>query len=73
MDDTKLLNNESRCPRCRGAQFIVGPQGGLAWNIKCITCEAKWWFCPPFGPVAIDNDDAVYTAAPVVLRDWISN
>jgi len=66
------LNTDQRCPTCGAEQFVIGPQGGMALNIKCVGCGAKWWFCPPFEPVAIDNDDQFYTAPPVILRDWMN-
>lgn len=69
--DVRALNIEGLCPYCAGEQFIIGPRGGLAVNIKCVRCGVKWWFCPPFTPHEIDNDDAFYTDdTPVVLRDW---
>lgn len=54
------LNTDRRCPDCGAGDFQLGPRGGLAINVRCAGCGAKFWFCPPFTPQRIDNEDALY-------------
>jgi hypothetical protein len=63
------LNDAGTCPDCGGEQFIIGPSGGNALNIKCADCGSKFWYSPPFPPERIDNDDCFYTSAAVPLRE----
>lgn len=65
-----ILNEEFLCPDCRHENFILGPSGGAAINIKCGRCGSKFWFCPPFTPERINNEDSFYNPIHLVnLRD----
>lgn len=66
-----ILNTEGVCPGCTSRFFIIGPRGGTAVNIKCVMCNTKYWFCPPFTPEVIENGDEFYTAPPVNLLLWM--
>jgi hypothetical protein len=71
--DLSYLNTHARCPDCDGVAFIIGPSGGAAVNIKCAAgqCGNKFWFCPPFDPQRIENDDACYQRPAVNLWDEV--
>lgn len=32
------IESTLKCPRCKGVDFLEGPRGGLAVNIKCDAC-----------------------------------
>ncbi len=34
------------CPDCRGEHFLEGPHGGLAVNIECSNCGARFNIVP---------------------------
>lgn len=62
---------EGRCPSCGGHMFNLGPVGGLAENIRCAACGAKWNVGAPFPPQPIDNTDACYDLTREIdLRDY---
>lgn len=39
---------EKKCPDCGKFDFLEGPRGGLAVNIKCAHCGSKFNVCPPW-------------------------
>lgn len=43
------------CPDCGGIEFLEGPHGGLAVNVKCANeeCGSKFNICWPFTPERI--------------------
>lgn len=55
-----VLNVDGACPSCGGKEFHPGPRGGSARNIMCADCGQRYWYCPPFPPECIDNDEAGY-------------
>jgi hypothetical protein len=66
----EYLNEKARCPDCDSPYFIIGPEGGMASNIKCAGCGQCFWFGPPFTPTRIENAGAwAYTRRPVNLWD----
>ncbi len=42
----KILNN-GKCPDC-GGQLYTTARGGLALNLECGECHAKFWAAPLF-------------------------
>ncbi len=38
------------CPDCGGDEFLEGPRGGLAVNIRCKQCGAEFNIRWPFTP-----------------------
>ena len=52
-EEKKLKNNT--CPDCGGKNFLKGPCGGLAVNVKCANpkCGSKFNICWPFLPERI--------------------
>ena len=52
-EEIKLKNNT--CPDCGGKNFLKGPCGGLAVNVKCANpkCGSKFNICWPFLPERI--------------------
>lgn len=40
--------DDVRCT-CGSTEFLKGPQGGLAVNLKCAKCGKPWWYAPGFG------------------------
>lgn len=67
MKDLEYLNETCKCPDCDSPDFSIGPSGGMAVNIRCGGCGAKYWFAPPFAPYRIDNDDILYPRGTVNL------
>jgi hypothetical protein len=65
------LNQTAHCPDCDSPSFILGPEGGMAVNIRCAGCGHKFWFAPPFTPERINNDDQFYRRSPVNLWDEV--
>jgi len=51
--DEILALDQCTCPDCGHPEFLEGPRGGLAINIKCPNCGAKFCIVPgipgPFG------------------------
>lgn len=46
------------CPKCGGEEFLKGPEGGLAVNIKCAKCSYFMNIAPlPDGRFWIVNED----------------
>ncbi len=39
---------EKKCPDCGKFDFLEGPRGGLAMNIKCAHCGSEFNVCPPW-------------------------
>lgn len=39
---------EKKCPDCGKFDFLEGPHGGLAVNIKCANCGSEFNVCPPW-------------------------
>lgn len=37
------LLGEGVCGKCGGGPMLMGPQGGMAMNIKCSVCEQRYW------------------------------
>lgn len=68
--EVERLNVHCKCPDCNSKLFQLGPQGGMAINIRCAKCKSCFWFAPPFTPERIqDVGDWAY-GAPVNLYDW---
>ncbi len=38
--------DELICPGCGGKEFLEGPHGGMAVNVKCKKCGYKLNVCP---------------------------
>ncbi|GEM_PF-3524683 len=43
-----MLFVEKKCPDCGKFDFLEGPRGGLAVNIKCTNCGSEFNVCPPW-------------------------
>jgi hypothetical protein len=40
-----LANNQ--CPNCKTVrQIVVTAEGGVALNVQCLQCKAKYWMAP---------------------------
>jgi ribosomal protein S27AE len=33
------VESELKCPRCGSTEFLAGPRGGAAQNVKCAKCD----------------------------------
>jgi hypothetical protein len=44
------LYKRGECPNCACHEFNPGPRGGLAENVRCAGCGAKWWIGLPMSP-----------------------
>ncbi len=38
--------DELICPGCQGKEFLLGPRGGMAVNVKCKSCGYVLNVCP---------------------------
>jgi len=38
----QAILNEGKCPDCNG-QLYITTRGGLAMNLECAECHAKFW------------------------------
>ena len=41
------------CPNCGSSEWLMGPRGGAAQNIKCDNCGKEYNYCPPFDLVPL--------------------
>lgn len=46
-----------KCPDC-GAQLYITARGGLAENLECGECQAKFWVAPLFPPKRLTAKEA---------------
>lgn len=37
-----IMTKTKKCPDCGGKKFVTGPSAGMATNIKCVDCGAKF-------------------------------
>lgn len=59
--DIEVEFKDDACPDCGSVWFNPGPRGGMAHNIRCALCGAKFWYSPPFTPMRLtDSEDKYY-------------
>lgn len=43
-EEISYINHNGKCPFCKQGQFLNGPCGGSAQNVRCNHCGQEFWF-----------------------------